>query len=305
MSRGLRRGRVRPLLNSAALIRADDVLTRAEPTALVDPVERIIVPAKRRLRLRDLGGNASVIRVIAARDFKVKYKQSALGPLWLVFQPLALLLAFLVAFRGLGNVHSSNIPYTVFALVGLMAWSFFQAAMTIGASSLISNINFIRYTPCPRPAFPAAAILVSLPSFAVTAVAGILGAAITAHLSIRALLLPFGLVWLVLLTAGVVAIACSTAVRYRDVISALPFMLQLGTFLAPVGYALAGLNGKLRAVVELNPITGIIEAFRWMVLSGYRPVVGPIVWSLVLTAVLVIAGWRLFSARETTVADEI
>src|SRR3954447_5210097 len=273
--------------------------------SLVDPVERIIKPAKRRLRLRDLAEDAAVIRVIASRDFKIKYKQSALGPLWLVFQPLALLLAFLVAFQGLGNVHSSDVPYVVFALVGLTVWAFFQAAMTIGTASLITNINFIRYTACPRAAFPAAAIIVSLPSFAVTAAGAILGAVFTGHLSPRVVLLPFGLIWLMLLTAGVVAIACSMAVRYRDVISALPFVLQLGTFLAPVGYSLADLDEPLRTVVEVNPITGVIEAFRWMVLSSYRPVLGPILLSLVLTGALAILGWRLFSARETTVADEI
>src|SRR3954451_15246855 len=101
----------------------------AGPASLVDPVERVIKPAKRRLRARDLVKDTAVIRVIASRDFKVKYKQSALGPLWLVFQPLALLLAFLVAFQGLGNVHTSNIPYVLFALVGLTVWAFFQAAM--------------------------------------------------------------------------------------------------------------------------------------------------------------------------------
>ncbi|MGI8863618.1 MAG: ABC transporter permease [Solirubrobacteraceae bacterium] len=273
--------------------------------SLEEPTERVIAPAKRRVKLRDLPRDAAVIRVLAARDFKVKYKQSMLGPLWLVFQPLALLLAFLVAFRGLGKVHSSNVPYAVFALVGLSAWAFFQAAMTIGASSLITNINFIRYTPCPRVAFPVAAIIAALPSFGVTAAGALIAAAATGHLSPRVLLLPVALAWLLLLTAGVVGLASSVAVRYRDVISALPFLLQLGTFLAPVGYSLAGLSPTLRTVVELNPLTGQIEAMRWMMLRGYHAAFGPIAASLGLTFVLVLAGWRVFTRRETTIADEI
>ncbi len=108
-------------------------------TELEWPVERVIVPAKRRLKVSDLVRHADVIRVIAGRDFKVKYKQSVLGPLWLVFQPLALLLAFIIAFQNLTKVGSSGVPYVVFTLVGLSAWSFFQAAVTIGASSIISN----------------------------------------------------------------------------------------------------------------------------------------------------------------------
>src|SRR5690242_8435433 len=93
---------------------------------LIDPVEHVIAPAKRRIRPSDLVRQWPIIRVIAARDFKVKYKQSLLGPVWLVFQPLALLAAFLVAFRGLGHVKSAGVPYSVFALIGLSAWAYVQ-----------------------------------------------------------------------------------------------------------------------------------------------------------------------------------
>lgn len=266
---------------------------------------RVIVPAKRRLKLRQLPRDSVVILVLAARDFKLKYQQSLLGPLWLIFQPLALLLAFLVAFHGLGKVRTSGEPYAVFTLVGLSAWSFFQAAMMIGTSSVITNVNFVRYTPCPRPAFPLAAIIASLPSFAIVAAAAIVGALATGHLSPRVLLLPIGLVWLLVLTAGIVGISSSLAVRYRDVINALPFLLQVGVFVAPVGYSLAGLSPLVRHIVELNPFTGLIEAWRWMVLSGYDPGSGPIIISVVLTGALAIIGWRVFSRIETTMADEI
>ena len=247
----------------------------------------------------------AVIRVIAARDFKIKYKQSVLGPLWLVFQPLALLLAFIVAFRDLANVETGGVPYVVVALVGLSAWSFFQAAMTIGSASLISNMSFIRYTPCPRLTFPIAAIIASLPSFAVPAAGALIAAAATGNLSPGAALLPVGLAWLLVLTAGIVGISSALAVRYRDVISILPFLLQVGVFLAPVGYTLASLSGTLATLVELNPLTGVIEAWRWMVISGYDPELGPIFVSLAETLALAVAGWWFFSRSETTMADEI
>jgi ABC-type polysaccharide/polyol phosphate export permease len=269
------------------------------------PIERVIAPVKRRLTLRDLIRERSVIRVLAARDFKIKYKQSLLGPIWLVFQPLALLCAFLVAFRNLTNVHSSGVPYTVFTLVGLSAWSYFQASMTIGTASLITNYSFVRFTPCPRPAFPIAALIASLPSFAVTASGAIVAAAISGHLSPRIVLLPLGLAWLLLLTSGTVGIFSALTVRYRDITSAMPFLLQVGVFLAPIGYTLAQLSSGVRALVELNPITGVIEAWRWMLLSGYHPSLAPIVISLVLTVLLSVAGWRIFSRVETTMADEI
>lgn len=272
---------------------------------LESPVERVIVPAKRRLKVRELLREAPVIQVLAARDFKVKYKQSMLGPLWLVFQPLMLLVAFLVAFRGLADVESSGVPYAVFALVGLTVWAFFQASMTIGVASLITNMNYVRYTPCPRPAFPLAAIIASLPAFAVTGAAAIASAAVTGNLSPRVLLLPLGLVWLMLLTAGVVAIASALAVRYRDIISALPFFLQVGLFFAPVGYSLAELSTTVRTLVDLNPLTGVIEASRWMMLAGYEASFEPIGVSLAGTALLAVVGWWVFSRLETTMADEI
>jgi len=277
----------------------------AQLPPLEDPVDRLVVPAKRRLKLRDIFGHAEVIRVLAIRDFKAKYKQSLLGPIWLVFQPLALLVAFLVAFRGLGHVATSGVPYAVFTLVGLTVWTFFAASMTIGASSVLTNAVFVRYTPCPRPAFPIAAIIASLPSIAVTGVAAIVGAAATGVLSARVLLLPFGLVWLLVLTLGAVGMAAALTVRFRDVISALPFLLQIGVFFAPIGYSLAGLSPFMRKVVELNPVTGLIEAWRWMMLSGYDPHIPAVLISLVLTALIAMLGWLVFSRRETTMADVI
>ena len=269
------------------------------------PVEHVIVPTERRLKLRHLLRDAPVVRVLALRDFKVKYKQSMLGPLWLVFQPLALLAAFLVAFRGLAGVESSGVPYAVFALVGLTVWSFFQAAMTIGTASLITNVNYVRFTPCPRPAFPIAAVIASVPAYGVTAAGALVAAAATGELSPRVVLLPFAFLWLAILTLGIVAISSSLAVRYRDMVSALPFLLQVGLFFAPVGYSLASLSPALRTIVGLNPLTGVIEGTRWMMLSGYHPSVEPVIFSLVGTALVAVTGWRLFARLETTMADVI
>lgn len=269
------------------------------------PVERVIVPTKRRLRVGDLLRHWAVIWVIAERNFKIRYKQSALGPLWLVFQPLALLLGFIVVFTRVGNVETGGVPYVVVALVGLGVWSFFQAAMTTGTSSLITAGGYIRYTPCPRLAFPLAAIIASLPSFAVPTAAALIAAAATGNLSPGAALLPVGLVWLLVLTAGTVGISSALAVRYRDIVSFLPFLLQVGVFLAPVGYTVASLSGTLATLVELNPLTGVIEAWRWMVISGYDPELGPIFVSLAESVALAVAGWWFFTRRETTMADDI
>ena len=271
---------------------------------LESPEVRRIRPTKRRVKVADFYRDAPVIRVLAARDFKVKYKQSLLGPLWLFFQPLALLAGFLIAFRGLADVESGT-PYVPFALVGLSAWAFFQAAMTIGTAAFITNSMLVRFTPCPRLGFPVAGLLASVPAFVVTILGAFAAAAVTGVLSPKAVLIPFGFVWLFLLTAGVVAITASLAVRYRDIISALPFFLQVGLFLAPVGFPLSELDPTVRVILDLNPLTGLIEAWRWMVLSDYVPSFEPIGVSLVLTPLVALTGWWLFGRLETTMADEI
>src|SRR5947209_19566946 len=130
---------------------------------------RRIFPVKRRVRLREIVEQRSVIRVVAARDFKVKYKQSVLGPAWLVLQPGLLLAALVVAFGSRGGAASPGVPYVVFALVGLCVWSYFQASLVMGTSAFPSNIGLVRYSACPRIAFPVATLVASLPSLALTA----------------------------------------------------------------------------------------------------------------------------------------
>jgi lipopolysaccharide transport system permease protein len=271
---------------------------------LESPTVQVVRPVKRRLKLRDVPRGAEVIRVLAARDFKVKYKQSVFGPLWLFFQPFALLIAFFVAFRNLANVQP-GIPYSVFALAGLGAWAFFQSSMTIGTGSMITNVTLVRFTPCPRFAFPIAGMSAAIPSWVVTIAAGVVAAAVTGTLSPRAVLLPLTLGWLFVLTAGIVALLASIAVRYRDIVSAMPFLLQIALFMAPVGYPLNQLGSGARTVVELNPITGLIESSRWMLVSGYHPSTTAIAISLAMTPLILLLGWRVFTGQETSMADVI
>ena len=138
-----------------------------------------------------------------------------------------------------------------------------------------------------------------------TLVGAIGAAAITGTLSPRVVLLPVGFLWLMILTVGAVIIAASLAVRFRDIISVVPFLLQLGLFLAPVGYPLDSLSDSVRILIDLNPLTGLIEAFRWALLAGYTPSFEPIGLSLVTTTLVAVGGWLLFSRLETTMADEI
>src|SRR5205814_2198029 len=142
-------------------------------------------------------------------------------------------------------------------------WAFFQAAVTIGTASLVSSFALVKLTPCPLLGFPIASIVASLPAMAVTGVAALLSAAVAGALSPRVLLLPLAIVWAFLFTAGVIAITSSVTVRFRDIMNGLPFLLQLGIFVSPVGYPPDQLSNTLKTIVELNPLTGIIDIWRW------------------------------------------
>jgi lipopolysaccharide transport system permease protein len=261
-------------------------------------------PATARIRLVDVPSYWPVIRVLATRDLKARYKQSALGPAWVVFQPLALLAAFTVGFRTVAHVHTSGVPYAVFALAGLAVWTYFQAVTMVGTGSIVNNYPLVRWTACPRLALPLATLVSSLPSFLVPGLAAVVAAAAAGYLWIGWLLLPLMCLWLSILVGGSAILLSALTVRARDVLSVVPFMLTVTLFLSPVAYGTTRLSPLLRALISLNPLTGLLEAWRWSLL-GVSPSSAAVIISLVLTTVGALIAWRLFAVLEVRMADEI
>src|SRR4051794_11318871 len=268
------------------------------------PLEQVIAPVKHRISVRDVSANGELIRVLVTRDLKVKYKQSVLGPIWLIFQPFALLVAFVIGFQSVGHVDTGGVPYALFALTGLSVWGYFSSASATGAISLIGNTNLVRYTACPRLALTVANLLASLPAFIVPGCAAIVAAWANGYFPIGLILAPVVVVWLVLLTVAFTAIPAALAVRYHDIPAALPFLLQAGMFFAPVAYPTDQLSGVARGLVSLNPLTGVIEAWRWCVL-GVAPAGFALAASLVLTVALAVLAWTVFGRLEVTMTDDI
>jgi lipopolysaccharide transport system permease protein len=283
---------VRPAPDANALWRDVDLELRVEPV-------------KTRIRLDNIPAMLPVVRVLAVRDFKAKFKQSVLGPLWIFLQPLALLAAFLVGFHSVAAIGTSGVPYAVFVLVALGPWTYFQASLSMGAVSLVTNAQLMQRTACPRLAFPIASLIANLPSLAVPLVAAVVAAAATGELSPRVLLLPLGLLWLLATTAGIVAMTSALTVRYRDLLAVLPLMLQVGVFFSPIGYQAADLPGIARTALGLNPLAGVMETWRWMILPINPPDAGLIAISVAVTVVLVLAGWIVFTRSEPSMADVV
>jgi ABC-type polysaccharide/polyol phosphate export permease len=266
---------------------------------------RTFTPTDRRVSLKQLVRHWPVIRVVAIRDLKAKYKQSVLGPLWLFLQPVVLLGAFVIAFQSVISTSSSGVGYPQFVLVGVSAWSYFQAALNMGAGSLVTNEVLVRRTPVPRLAFPTASLIAQAPMLGVTLAAVLIWALLTGDTTLRILLLPIGIAWLALLTFGVVVLLAALTSRIRDVVTILPLIVQVGVFVTPIGYSLENLGGVAKALVVANPLSGVIEAWRWMALPVTEVNEVAIAVGLATTLVLVAAGWAVFVRLEARIADVI
>lgn len=274
-------------------------------SALVDPNVHVYKPVKRRLRVRDLWGTVHVARMIGLRDIKVKYKQAALGPLWLLIAPLGMLAAITVAFSGVTDVPTGNVPYVLFALVGLSVWTFIQLSASLGATAVVGNGGLVRRSPLPRVALITGSVVGNLPPVTVMFVIAIAWAAIAGVLPIQAVLLPVLVIWLIIFTLGLSLLLGSVGARFRDTVSVLPLILQAGIFVSPVGYSLEGAPKNIAILLALNPVSGLIEAWRWVLLDLQKPHWVVIGIAGAWTVILAVAGWRIFSRLEPDFADYV
>ena len=156
----------------------------SRPSLVLETV-RVSEPVRRRIRLADIWTSRRVGWMLGRRDMTAKYKQSALGPLWLVLQPLGMLAAISIAFSKVTTVNTGSVPYIVFALVGLAVWTYVQMAITVAPLVLQSNHQVVRRSPCPRLAFVTGTLISVLPPLAVVLVASIIAAAVSGTLSVR------------------------------------------------------------------------------------------------------------------------
>jgi lipopolysaccharide transport system permease protein len=257
------------------------------------------------LRLGELWAFRELFYFLMWRDVKVRYKQTALGAAWAVLQPLLLMVVFTVFLAGKG-VSPKGIPYPVFALAGLVPWTFFASAVGGGANSFVGNSALVSKIYFPRLLIPIAAscsFLLDLGiSFVVLLVVmGIYGIAPSDH---ALLVIPFGL-YVTIVALGTGTLLGALNVRYRDVRYAVPFLIQLWLFASPVAYQLSIANEKYRWVLALNPMVAGIGGFRWALLGGSGVDLGVAAVSVTSGFVLVVLGFLYFRRVEDSFADVI
>jgi ABC-type polysaccharide/polyol phosphate export permease len=255
--------------------------------------------------VRDVWRARELIRTLAERELRARYKQAVLGLAWALITPLALMTVFTLFFDRAVNVQTGGVPYPLFAYLGLLPWTFFSTSVSQGGQSLILNIPLLNKVAFPREVFPMASVGVACldTSVALVPLGGLF--VLYAFLpGVTAFWVPLLLLIQVAFTLGVTLIVSAVVVYLRDLRHALPVLLQIGLFATPVAYPITFIPASLRPFyVVMNPLAAVIDGYRRTLLLGLGPD-----WNLVLPAgisalALLIVGYLLFKRMETGFAD--
>lgn len=254
----------------------------------------------------DLWRYRELLGFLAWRDIKVRYKQTVLGVLWALIQPAVTLAVFTFIFGRLAAMPSGNAPYPLLVLCGLLPWQLFSAAFSNASGSLVANTHLISKVYFPRLIVPLSSVAVALIDFIV--VLALLVALFAWWQFVpdwRVLLLPLFMLLALLTAIGTGLWLTALTVKYRDFRFVVPFLLQVGLFLSPVGFSSTNLP-NWRFVYSLNPMVGAIDGFRWCLLRG-EPTLDPVnlATSVGMALLLLVSGLWYFRRTERTFADLI
>lgn len=243
---------------------------------------------------------------LTARDLRVRYKQSLLGVAWAVIQPFALMVVFTVVFSYFVKVKTAGIPYPIFSYVALVPWTFFANALTFGVISLVTNATLVAKIYFPRETLPLASLLASLVDFLVASCIFV-GMLVYYHMGITAEVLWFPLLVLVQMafTFGVLLVLSAGNVFYRDIRLLLPFLLQVWLYVTPVIYPLTLVPQRFRFLISLNPMTGLVDAYRRVMLLNQPPDFHLMAYTTASSLGLLLVGFALFKRLELQFADVI
>jgi len=238
------------------------------------------------------------------RDIKIRYKQTVLGALWAVIQPFFTMVVFTIFFGKFAKVPSEGVPYPVFSYSALVPWTYFSGALALSGNSLIGNSNLLTKVYFPRFAIPASAAMAGILDFFIASIF-LFGIMIYFHipLSPALLLWPILVIPLILLALGFGMVFSSLNVKYRDIKYTVPFLIQLGLFVTPIIYPVSILPEKYKIFISLNPMTGIIEAFRSTVIPNKQIDLMLLLYSVIVSVIVFLLGLAYFRKTEKGFAD--
>lgn len=244
--------------------------------------------------------------MLAYRDYKVRYAQTALGFLWALMQPLLTLLIFILVFDKAVKVETGDIPYPVFAMTGMWAWSYFSYVIMQAGSSIVSSQALVTKIYFPRLIIPVSKSIVGFIDFMIT------------FLMLLVLMMWYGfppasnIIALPLMVIAVILLALATGIwlsaltiRFRDIQYVIPFLVQIGLYVSPVGYPSSRIPDDLKTLYYLNPMAGLIDGFRWAMLGTPLPETKYLAYSGAIIIALLISGLYYFQRTERRIADII
>jgi lipopolysaccharide transport system permease protein len=257
------------------------------------------------LDFRALWAYRELLYFLTWREVKVRYKQTALGFAWAIIQPFMMMIVFTLFFGTLAKVPSEGIPYPLFSYAALLPWTLFAEGITRSSMSLVQDANLVQKVYFPRLVMPLSGILSPVVDFGIAFIilVGMMfyyGYAPTA----RVLWLPVFILLALVTSLGVGLWLSTINVKYRDVRYVIPFLVQLWLFASPVVYSSSLLPQRFQAVYGLNPMSGVIEGFRWALL-GTEPPSLLIAISVVMVALILVSGAFYFRRSEKIFADVV
>jgi lipopolysaccharide transport system permease protein len=257
---------------------------------------------------RDLWHYRELFQVLAWRDISVRYKQTVIGVAWALIRPFLTMIVFTVIFSKVAGLPSDGTaPYALMVFAGMLPWSFFATALSEASASLVSNANLISKVYFPRLIVPTATVVVAFIDFLISFV-------ILVGMMLWYRFLPG---WQILLLPGFIAMAFFASlgpglwitalnVKYRDFRYVIPFIVQFGLYISPVGFSSSVIPEKWRLIYSLNPMVGVIDGFRWCILGGNAVIDwGMFGVSVAVTVLFLWLGVSKFRATEKSFADLI
>lgn len=255
---------------------------------------------------KDIWGYRELLLILSWRDFKVRYKQTFFGVAWALLRPILVLLTFTIVFGRIAKLPSEGeMPYILLVLAGLLPWQFFSSAVSACSESLIGNESLVSKVYLPRIIIPLSTIFTILVDFGLSLLLlFVLVVYLGYPVSLRLCIIPVFLLLVFILSFGIGLFFAALNVQYRDVRYALPFVLQAGLFLSPIGYSSSVIPDPWDQLYLLNPMVGIIDGFRWCLSENDFPSIS-IGFSLITSFILLVLGLRYFRNMENQFADLI
>ncbi len=260
-----------------------------------------------RLYWRDLWRYRELLLLLAYRDISVHYKQTIIGAAWALVRPLSTMLVFVLVFSKVARLPSDDVPYPLLVLAGMLPWQLFASALGESSNSLVNNANLVSKVYFPRLIVPLSALAVSLIDFLICLpVLVVLMIVYQVAPTWRLAFLPVFMSLALMAACSLGLWLCALNVRFRDVRYIIPFIVQFGLYLSPVGYSTTVVPVDWRWLFELNPMAGIIDGMRWSLFGTRPPFAEPsFAVSLLMVVALLLGGVWYFRRTERTFADVI